>query len=59
VKIEIFNIKGSSCGILIDRFMTPGKYEGVLDASRLSSGVYFYKMTADGHSASRKMIVIK
>jgi hypothetical protein len=37
----------------------PGTYEAPFDASGLSSGVYFYRLTAGSFVQSRKMILVK
>jgi hypothetical protein len=38
----------------------PGAYQVNFDASRLSSGVYFYRLTSDGALlATRKMMLLK
>ncbi|MGV8018236.1 MAG: YCF48-related protein [Ignavibacteria bacterium] len=36
-----------------------GTYEAVFDASRIPSGVYYYRLTAEGFSETRKMVVLK
>ncbi|HRI85404.1 MAG TPA: T9SS type A sorting domain-containing protein [Ignavibacteria bacterium] len=36
-----------------------GNYSVEFDGSGLSSGVYFYKMTSDGYSFTRKMMQVK
>lgn len=59
VKIELFDAKGSSSGILVNEHLPAGIYETDVNAGMLSSGVYFYRMTADDFSATKKMIIIK
>jgi len=39
--------------------MTAGKYSIDFDASKLSSGVYFYKLNAGNYSETKKMIIQK
>ncbi len=36
-----------------------GNYSGSVDASSLASGVYFYKIEANGYKESIKMILVK
>jgi hypothetical protein len=64
VKIEIFNIKGQRVTTLVDRVIGAGKHSVVwkgVDANNRSvgSGVYFYRMTTEGYTATQKMLLIK
>lgn len=59
VKIEIFDIKGSSYGFIVNQYLLPGTYESEINAEQFASGVYFYRMTAGDFTATKKMIVIK
>jgi hypothetical protein len=44
---------------LVNENRESGKYELQWDASNYSSGVYFYKMTVNNYSETKKMMVIK
>jgi hypothetical protein len=59
VRVEVFNLLGQTVGELIDAPQTPGHYVIEFDASRLSSGVYFYRLTAGSQSQTRKMVLVK
>ena len=59
VKLEVFNIKGSSVAILLDEVRTPGNYSVEFNGSNLSSGFYVYKLTTDNDTFSRKMLLLK
>jgi len=63
VTISIYNITGQKVKTLVDNQHDAGIYSIVIDAadngSTLSSGVYFYKMTAGNISISRKMVLLK
>ncbi len=59
VTIRIYNLLGQEVATLFDGMQEPGHYTIVWDASRQSSGVYFYRMTAPGFNAVRKMLVIR
>jgi hypothetical protein len=39
--------------------MAPGSYSYVLNASHMASGVYFYRLQANGFTDIKKMILIK
>ena len=60
VQIKVFDIQGREISILVNRKQTPGNYECNFDASNMTSGIYFYQLTADGVMiATKKMIMIK
>jgi len=43
----------------VDESQTPGSYNATWDASRFSSGVYFYHLETDGLTLTRRMTLIK
>jgi hypothetical protein len=64
VTIDIYNIRGQLVRSLINGEFTTGDYtviwNGTDDNGRgVSSGIYFYKMTTENYSATRKMILMK
>ena len=61
VVIKLYNIIGKEVMTLVNEFKQPGKYKAVFDAdkSRLSSGVYFYKMSSGEFSQTKKMVLLK
>jgi len=44
---------------LVDGEQRAGAYAVVFDASRLSSGVYFYQLQTDTYSNVKKMMLLK
>jgi photosystem II stability/assembly factor-like uncharacterized protein len=67
VKVQIFNIMGKLVSELVNEELAPGNYEVTYNANKISSGVYYYRLTAGDHSSSsghgfsetKKMILIK
>jgi photosystem II stability/assembly factor-like uncharacterized protein len=63
VKLTVFDILGREVSVLVNRQMKPGSYEILWEASGLPSGIYFYKLTANGGPAefsnTRKLILLK
>lgn len=59
VTLEVFNVSGRKIASLIDEEIEAGNYSYDFNASNLSSGVYFYKLTADGFIDTKKMILVK
>ncbi|MBO6523431.1 MAG: T9SS type A sorting domain-containing protein [Balneolaceae bacterium] len=60
VKLEVFNSIGMKVAVLVDENKHAGYHTARFDASSYSSGMYFYRLTADGNIVStKKMILIK
>ncbi|NOS85274.1 MAG: T9SS type A sorting domain-containing protein [Ignavibacteria bacterium] len=59
VKIAVYDMLGRGVKILADEYKEAGSYEINFDASALSSGTYFYKITAGDFSDIKKMVIIK
>ncbi len=59
VKIAVYDVLGRELKALVNGYHSSGEYEIVLNAGDLSSGVYFYRMTAGNFEAIRKFVVSK
>jgi hypothetical protein len=59
VSIKIYNALGKEVTELVDEYKGSGTYEVNFNASDLSSGIYYYTLTAGNNSATNKMILIK
>ena len=59
VTIEIFNSNGEKIKTSLDENKVAGKYQLEFNAEGLSSGIYFYRITANKFSQTKKMILIK
>jgi hypothetical protein len=59
VRLEVFSLLGQRLATLVDRRMDSGEHETVWNADAVSSGVYFYRLTAGSSSQVRKMTLIK
>lgn len=53
VTIKVFNILGSEVATLVNEVKNSGTHFINFNGSELSNGVYFYKLTADGFSATK------
>lgn len=58
-RLKVYDIMGSEVATLVDEFKPAGNYEIMFDASGLPSGTYFYTLTANGYTDTKKMVVIK
>jgi hypothetical protein len=59
VKLEVYNLLGEKVATLVDGEQQAGYNSVVWDASQVSSGLYFYKLTAGDYSETRRMMVVK
>ncbi|MEP0862225.1 MAG: carboxypeptidase regulatory-like domain-containing protein [Ignavibacterium sp.] len=57
--LKIFDVLGNEVATLLDEQLPPGNYEITFDAHNLTSGFYFYQLTAGDFIKTRKMILIK
>jgi len=59
VTLKIYDIAGKEVAQLVNRNLNPGTFNFDFDASSLSSGVYFYRINADGFTDVKKMMLVK
>jgi len=59
VNLRVFDINGREVFVLVNQNQKAGTHEITFDAFNLSSGIYFYKLEANGYSDIKKMIVLK
>ena len=59
VNISLYNILGQEVKQLLNQHQIAGKYTLSVDASDLTSGMYFYRLRAGSFSSIKKMILIK
>jgi hypothetical protein len=59
VTLKIFNLLGQEVATLVNEQMKPGSYSYNFNASRLSSGVYFYNINAGSFIQTKKMLLLK
>lgn len=57
VNLTLFDPLGNELEVLMDGQLKKGKYSFPIDASSLKPGVYFYKLTIDGKSETKKLVV--
>lgn len=58
-KILIYDINGKEISMPVNEQLNPGSYDAVFDASKLPSGVYFYKIISGSYTDVKKMILVK
>lgn len=60
ITLEVFNIVGQKVATLINgETKSPGRYSIQFNASKLPSGMYFYRLNSNGKVLTQKMTLIK
>lgn len=60
VTLKVFNSIGQEVASIVNKYLPAGNYsEQFAATSNLTSGVYFYKLTADGFSDTKKLMLVK
>jgi hypothetical protein len=59
VSLKVFNILGEEVTTLVSDRLPAGSYSYEWDASSLASGIYLYRLQAEGFIQTRKMILMK
>ena len=59
VSLKIFDILGSEVATLVDEELAAGSYEINFNAGGFSSGFYFYTLSVDDFTSSKKMILLR
>jgi hypothetical protein len=58
-KMEVFDVLGRKVEELFNVFRMAGIYKFIYNARELSSGLYFYKLSSEEKSLTKKFILIK
>ncbi|NQS98453.1 MAG: T9SS type A sorting domain-containing protein [candidate division Zixibacteria bacterium] len=59
VELTIYDIQGREVAKLVDDYRPAGTYEAVFNASNLSGGVYFARLTAGNYQQTQKLLLVK
>lgn len=57
--LELYDLTGKKVDNLLEEIKTPGTYQINYDASKLSSGIYFYKLFSSKYFQTKKFSLIK
>lgn len=58
-RLSVFDLTGRELVVLLNGDIEAGAHTIRFDAGELPSGVYFYKLSAPGYSATKKMVLMK
>lgn len=59
VFLAVYDVTGKEISVIANSYLKAGVYEAEWDASSITSGLYFYRLTAGNFSETKKMILIK
>jgi len=59
VTLQVYDILGREIQTLVNQRQNPGKYAARFDASKLSSGIYFYRLSSANYVRTMKMELLK
>lgn len=59
VTLKVYDILGREISTLVNEEKLPGNYEVEFNGSNLSSGIYFYRLSAGAYSQTKKLVLLK
>lgn len=59
VRLGVYDVTGAEVIRAVDRVLPPGAHRATINAGRLASGVYFYRIEAGGFRECRKLVLLK
>jgi surface protein len=59
VNLTLYNLLGQKITTLVNEIRSPGWHDVTFDATGLSSGMYMYRLEADGFVKTRSMMIVK
>ena len=59
VTLEVLNARGEKVAVLVSEELSAGTYNYEWKAKDLTSGIYFYRLSTESFSESKKMILLK
>jgi flagellar hook assembly protein FlgD len=59
VQLKVYDILGKEVETLLNQKQNPGYYQVEFDGSNLSSGVYFYKLSSNNYTETKKMVLLR
>jgi hypothetical protein len=59
VTLRVYNLLGEEIATLLNTEMSGGIYEVDFDGAKISSGIYFYTITANNFISTKKMLLLK
>ncbi len=59
VTLRVYDLLGREISVLLNDYLDAGIHEVIFNGNNLSSGIYFYKLTMNNYSVSKKLVLLK
>jgi M6 family metalloprotease-like protein len=59
VTLKVFNVMGKEVAAIVDEELSAGFYQRQWNASKVSSGVYFYRLQAGVHGETKRLLLLR
>jgi hypothetical protein len=59
VRLAVYDLLGRQVETLLDEYLQSGLHTVTFDASKISSGVYFYRLQAGETVETKRMVLLK
>lgn len=59
VTLKIYNLLGEEIAAVISSDLNAGTYDMKWEPNGLASGIYYYRLTADGFTDTKRMVIVK
>ncbi|NQS97716.1 MAG: T9SS type A sorting domain-containing protein [candidate division Zixibacteria bacterium] len=59
VSLKVYNLLGEVAAVIVEGNLSAGYYQYKWNASNLASGIYFYRLEAQGFTAVKKMMLVR
>jgi hypothetical protein len=59
VRLVVHDVLGRQVAVLVDGVRPAGRHRVTFEAANLPSGVYLYRIEADGFTQTRRMLLVK
>lgn len=56
---KVYNAVGQLMGVYLDAFVNAGQYNAEIDATNFASGIYYYTLSTNEFTQTKKMILVK
>ncbi len=59
VSLKVYDVIGNEAAVIVNESLSRGRYTYKFDATGLTSGIYFYQITTENFTDTKKMLLIK
>jgi uncharacterized protein (TIGR03790 family) len=59
ITLDVFDVLGRKVATVVKENLPAGSHDVVFDATDLTSGVYYYRLTSNGFSQTKRMMIVK